>query len=157
MFVQLSPLTLVVVNVIAWPVIHLGVAYLGTQFTDSAFHPRNWLFRPRRWESSGRVYETFFRIRNWKDRLPDGAAWFAKGFPKKRLVSCKASYLDRFLRETCRSEAVHLTVLLMSFLFFVWNPPWIGWLMVLYAILANLPCIVTQRYNRLRLFRIRTP
>ncbi len=38
-----------------------------------------------------------------------------------------------------------------GWLFFLWNPAWAGWVMVLYATLANGPCIITQRYNRVRL------
>jgi glycosyl-4,4'-diaponeurosporenoate acyltransferase len=56
--------------------------------------------------------------------------------------------------ETCRGEAVHWIVLFCSGLFFLWNPQWLAWCMVVYAILANLPCIIVQRYNRLRMARV---
>ena len=42
-------------------------------------------------------------------------------------------------------------------LFFLWNRPWVGGLMVAYGILGNLPCILVQRYNRLRLTRLIAP
>lgn len=41
-----------------------------------------------------------------------------------------------------------------AFLFFIWNPLWAGFIMIAYAILANLPFILTQRYNRPRLQRL---
>jgi glycosyl-4,4'-diaponeurosporenoate acyltransferase len=39
-------------------------------------------------------------------------------------------------------------------IFFVWNPPWACWLMTVYALGANLPCILAQRYNRLAFERM---
>jgi glycosyl-4,4'-diaponeurosporenoate acyltransferase len=35
--------------------------------------------------------------------------------------------------------------------FFLWNPWWGDAVIIVYAIGANLPCILAQRYNRLRL------
>lgn len=154
MLIALTPLQLVVVNVATWPLIHLGAAWLGTQLKDYLFRPGAWLFRERRWERGGRLYETVFRIKSWKDRLPDGAALFKGGFRKKRLRSRDPEYLRRFQRETCRAEAVHEAVLLSSLLFFLWNPVWVGFLMIAYAVLANVPCILAQRYNRIRLARL---
>ena len=39
-------------------------------------------------------------------------------------------------------------------IFFIWNPPWARWVMTVYALAANLPCILVQRYNRFTLNRI---
>jgi glycosyl-4,4'-diaponeurosporenoate acyltransferase len=64
-------------------------------------------------------------------------------------------YLERFGRETCRGEAVHWVVLLCASLFFLWNPWWAGLAMVVYALIVNVPCILAQRYNRIRLARVR--
>lgn len=38
-------------------------------------------------------------------------------------------------------------------LFFLWNPWWADLVIVAYAIAANVPCIVAQRYNRVRFQR----
>lgn len=154
MLFDLPPLTIAIVNVVAWPIIQLGVAWLGTRVDDAWFNPWGALHRTRWWEFDGRLYEKAFLIRLWKDRLPDGARLFKQGFPKKRLAGRDSAYMRRFLHETCRSEEVHLVVLLSSFLFFLWNPVWAGWLMVAYGLLSNLPCILAQRYNRLRLKKL---
>ena len=154
MLVELPIVWLVVVNVTAWPVIHMGAAWLGTQLPVTMFPPDQWCFRERGWERGGGVYEKAFAVRLWKGRLPDGAALFKKGFRKKRLAARDPAYTERFIRETCRGEAVHWAVLVSSMLFFLWNPWWVGLIMVAYALAANLPCIVTQRYNRIRLSRL---
>ncbi len=154
MLVELPLLWLVVLNVAAWPIIHMTAAWLGTQLPIALFRPDHWCYRERSWELGGRLYEVMFAVRRWKGLLPDGAALFKKGFPKKRLNANHPEYINRFARETCRGEAVHWSVLACSALFFLWNPWWVGWLMVAYAVAANLPCIVTQRYNRIRLMRL---
>jgi glycosyl-4,4'-diaponeurosporenoate acyltransferase len=86
--------------------------------------------------------------------LPDGAALFKEGFEKKRLKETNMEYLNWFMRETCRAELTHWIVFLFGPLFFIWNLWWVGIVMILYASLANMPCIITQRYNRIRLRRI---
>jgi glycosyl-4,4'-diaponeurosporenoate acyltransferase len=45
-------------------------------------------------------------------------------------------------------------IILFSPLFFLWNPLWVGFLMILYALTENLPMIMAQRYNRYRLRRV---
>ena len=150
MLVELPALLLILINILAWLVIHMGVAWLGTQIPARYFRTDRWLYRPKSWEKEGQVYRRTFRITAWKRLLPDGAALFSKGFRKKRLMSRNQDYLEAFARETCRGEAVHWVVLGSSALFFLWNPWWAGMVMAAYAILANLPCILVQRYNRIR-------
>jgi glycosyl-4,4'-diaponeurosporenoate acyltransferase len=40
--------------------------------------------------------------------------------------------------------------------FFLWNPWWSDLIIVAYALTANLPCILAQRYNRARFQRLLT-
>ena len=154
MLIQLPVLWLVVADILAWLVIHLGMAWLGTRLPGSFFFPHSWLFRPHPWEGKGKIYETLFRIKTWKKWLPDGAVLFAGGFPKARLLNRDREYVELFIRETCRGEAVHWGVMLAAPLFFLWNPAYVGLIMIVYAVLANLPCILAQRYNRIRMARL---
>lgn len=145
---------LVVVNTVAWLVIQMGFAWVGTRMPARFFRHKGGWFAPRRFEQEGRFYETVFRIRAWKAFLPDGAKLFKDGFPKGQLAARDDAYLDRFVRETRRGEAVHGAVILASALFFLWNPPAVAVWMVVYALVANLPCMVLQRYNRIRMQRV---
>jgi glycosyl-4,4'-diaponeurosporenoate acyltransferase len=147
-------IVLTAVNILAWLVIHLSLPWIFTRMPAAWFRPGGWLFRPRRWEGEGGIYRRLFLVQRWKNLLPDGAALFKGGFRKKSLRRRDPGYLERFRLETCRGEAVHWAVLAASGLFFIWNPPWAGWVMVAYGTAANLPCIIVQRYNRLRLERI---
>ena len=154
MLVELSPLMLVVTDFAAWFIIHMAVAWAGTQLPDRLFRPDGFVCRIRPWEDGGRVYERLFRVSAWKDRLPDGAALFKRGFPKKSLLSRDPKYLARFVRETCRGEWVHWAAFWCAGLFFLWNPWYLGVGMFLYAALANAPPIITQRHNRARMARL---
>jgi glycosyl-4,4'-diaponeurosporenoate acyltransferase len=148
-------MTLVIVlNVLGWPLIHLLVSKLAFARARHGFDPEAWLYRPRSWEGEGRLYERLFRIKRWKSWLPDGAALLGNPFTKKRLQRRDAAYLHDFRFETCRGEWAHWITLSCAPIFFLWNPLWADLVMIIYALAANLPCILVQRYNRLLLRRI---
>lgn len=112
------------------------------------------LLRLRGPERGGRVYERVLRIKRWKGWLPEAGDLFAGGFSKRRVLHRDREYLERFAIETRRAELTHWLVMSLAPLFFLWNPWWLALAMVGYALVANLPCLVTQRYNRARLARI---
>jgi hypothetical protein len=72
----------------------------------------------------------------------------------RELVTLMIKHLHRFIRETWRGELCHWCALGCAPVFFLWNPWWADLIMVGYGLLANLPCILAQRYNRLRLQRL---
>ena len=154
MLFHLPRLITVGVDIAAWLAIHIGVSYLATRTPLSSFNPDSWFFRRRRWERNGRLYSRFFVVKRWKKRLPDGAAAFKEGFEKRHLRDTSEEYFADFIRETCRAELTHWMVLLFGPVFLIWNIWWVGVIMVAYASAVNLPCIITQRYNRIRLRRM---
>ena len=145
----------IVIDFIAWAIIHLGVVFILIRFPVDSFNPGNWLYRSRPWEKNGDFYVKVFKVKKWKERLPDGAR-FAGGriFPKKRLEGRNRDYYKLFLQETCRAELTHWIIILFAFPFFLWNKTGVGFIMILYALLENLPLIIAQRYNRCRLRRM---
>lgn len=92
-------------------------------------------------------------LRKWKHLLPDGAAWFAGGFRKGALESSDPEYLLRFITETRRGESCHWTAATFCLVPLLWNPWWGALVIGGWAIAGNLPCILLQRSNRLRLAR----
>ena len=145
---------IVLLNVLGWPLIHFAVSKLAFRRALSSFDPRSALFRERSFEKGGRFYESLFRVKSWKRMLPDGAALLGQGFRKKNLRSRKREYLEEFYLETCRGEWAHWVTLAAAPVFFLWNPLWADLVMLTYALVANLPCILVQRYNRLTLARL---
>jgi len=154
MLVHLPTFITILIDIAAWFVIHIGVSYIMSRQPLASFNKNSWFYRKRDWERNGKLYERLFRLKSWKRRLPDGAVIFKNGFEKKHLKETNKDYLDAFIRETCRAELTHWIVFLFGPLFFIWNLWWVGIVMILYATIANLPCVITQRYNRIRLQRI---
>ena len=148
-----GPLTLLI-NFSVWLVIHVIVSRSIAIIRPNSFNPRSWLCKKRSWENNGRIYQVFFKIKKWKGFLPDGAAVYKNGFQKKRLANPDSTYINRFIQETCRAEVTHWVIFLFSVTFFIWNKWWIGLIMIACIFVVNIPCIVTQRYNRIRLQRI---
>ena len=151
---ELSAAAVVLIDSAAWLLLHLAAAALTSRLPLSLFDPDGWLFRPRRWESGGEAYQGLFRVRSWKGILPDGAALSKSGFRKKRMVSRSPEYCRLFIKETCRAELFHWLVFALAPLFYLWNEWRVATLMIPYALLANVPCIIAQRYNRPRLTRM---
>ena len=145
----------VLVDFIAWFIIHVGVALALVRVSAERFDPNGWLFKSRDWEGGGELCPRFFKIRKWKAHLPDAAPLLKQwGFPKKRLAEKSDNYFLAFVRETCRAEATHWIIVLFAPFFFLWNPLPVGFFMILYALAENIPLIMAQRYNRCRLRRV---
>ncbi|MHB1293873.1 MAG: glycosyl-4,4'-diaponeurosporenoate acyltransferase CrtO family protein [Anaerolineae bacterium] len=142
----------IALDFVAWFAIHMGVAYLSLRLPDGLLDYRRWLYRTRTWEQGGALYERLFHVRQWKHRLPDGAALFGRPVDK-RIRSRQAAHLDTWVLESCRAELCHWLAILPAALFFLWNPPAVGIFMIVYAIAFNGPCIIAQRYNRPRVLR----
>lgn len=150
MLIELPTAWVIILNVGGWPALQLALAWAFTRMPVMWFRP----VPPSSWEDNGRFYERVFAIRRWKDLLPDGAPWFAGGFSKRDLAGTDPGYLQRFLRETRRGELCHWFAAAGVPVFFTWNPWWGDLIIVAYAAAANLPCILTQRYNRARMLRL---
>ncbi|MBD3315246.1 MAG: glycosyl-4,4'-diaponeurosporenoate acyltransferase [Chitinivibrionales bacterium] len=151
-----STVLLIIVNASTWLAIHVFFAWGLTRLPLRLFDPAGFVCRPRRWERNGEWYERVLRVKRWKNLLPDGALLFAGGFPKGKISGRDPVYLRRFIGETCRGESVHWLVIAASPLFFLWNPLSGGLINILYACMANMPCIASLRYNRLHLLKILT-
>ena len=140
----------IVLDCIMWTAFYFSIAFLCTRIPMEYLAKDRWLFRTRPWEQQGEIYHRLFGVRYWKKRLPSGGKIFG-GFDMRSIASYEVPYLERWIIETRRSELCHWILILPSVLFFLWNPPEVGWGMIVYAILFNLPMIITQRHNRPRL------
>lgn len=112
------------------------------------------VLRLLRVERDRRVYDRALRVKRWKDLLPEAGSLFRGGFSKRRVLRHDREYLERFVVETRRAELAHWPILALGPFFFLWNPWWLGIAMVGYAVVANVPCVLVQRYNRARLYRM---
>jgi glycosyl-4,4'-diaponeurosporenoate acyltransferase len=144
---------MVLLDIAVWGGWSAVVGYAAHRRPASSFARDGWLYRPRRIERGGRLYERF-GIKRWKDRLPEAGALFTGGFSKRTVRTRDRAQLARFVVETRRAEWTHWTIMLITPVFLLWNYWWVEFVMVAYALAANVPCLVVQRYNRARLTRL---
>lgn len=148
-----GPAVVVLVDSAVWAGWSLLVGFTASRVPAERLERDGWFTRPRAWERGGRAYARI-GITRWKDRVPDAGAVFRGGTAKRSLVRRSDASLARFAAETRRAELVHWSVAAIAPLFVLWNPPRIFAVMVVYAVVANVPCVAIQRYNRARILRI---
>lgn len=144
-------LLLFIINLVAWFVLHFAISALCFYIPLSYFLKEKRLFRIAKWEQDGKLWDKLFAVKRWKKHLIDGSSIVKKSYNKSYLHGTDTQSLRIFLAETKRAELTHWLLIVPAPLFFLWNPLWAGWVNVAYALLANIPFIVTQRYNRGRL------
>ncbi|MDR4890452.1 glycosyl-4,4'-diaponeurosporenoate acyltransferase [Fredinandcohnia sp. QZ13] len=142
---------LLVVNIVGWFILHFAISAICFKIPlryllkDIAF------FRIASWEGNGRIWNRLFLVKKWKRYLIDGSYIVKKSFNKSHLHGTKHEDLIIFAAETKRAELTHWLLMFPAPFFFLWNPYWAGWIIIAYALLANIPFIITQRYNRGRI------
>ena len=146
----MSPTLTIVVDVLAWGVFHSATGYAAYRLDDRRLGRDGWLLRPRHFETAGRCYRRWLRIHRWKDRLPEAGDLFRGGISKRHLPGYDIAGLQLFVRETRRAELAHWWALCCGPVFVLWNPPLAAGLLVGYGVVANLPFVLIQRYNRFR-------
>lgn len=126
---------------------------LGCCGSDERFSPDLRRYSALPWEDGGKFYQRCFRIKSWKDKLPQRIP--EDGFSKAHLDTVTPEYLDTFLTETCRGEWIHTGNLLLSVVLLLAAPKGLRLLSALLNAVVHLPYIMIQRYNRFRLLRCR--
>jgi len=155
MMIDLPAATVIALNVLTWACWSAAIGYIGHRRPVTAFAGDRWWSQSRAFERDGALYARDFRIKQWKEHLPELGGLFSGGFAKRSTRGDRA-HLERFVVETRRAEWVHWMVFLAWPAFALWNPPWAVGVTLCYATAANVPCILVQRYNRARLIRLLT-
>lgn len=145
---------LLILNILAWFFFHMAISLLLMKAPDAYYEKQSDFYTPFKWEKNGEIWQELFHVRRWKEILPEGSSFVPAAYNKKTLSDTHVDTLKKFITETKRAEQTHWLLMLPAPLFFIWNPPWAGWIMIFYALLANLPFIIIQRYNRPRLERL---
>jgi len=130
------------------------VTLLSTKLPERYYDYRNWLFRERKWEQSGQFYQRVFRVKSWKDRLPEISDFIKSTFPKKSVKEFGSEYIEKFLLESCRAEFAHWCIILSTVIFLFYGGSEAFACMLAVSVLLNIPFIIIQRYNRPRIILI---
>ena len=122
--------------------------------------PLPWLAHPAAKRSQGeaatvlRRYERCLLIRRWKPWIPDAGHVLPGGIRKASLMGRDRAGLERLLAETRRAELVHWALWPAWLVTALWLPPRGVVLNLVFATCFNLPCLLLQRYNRLRVGKL---
>lgn len=145
----------IVLCFVLWTVINLSAAFICLHLPDKVFNPHSFFFRSHPFEKEGQIYEDVFKVKSWKKLLPDGGAlWKKRGYKKRHIQDFSRENLERFLIEACRGELTHWLSILSFWVFGLFLPASSTWVMLIYALISNLPCIIAQRYNRPRFLHL---
>jgi len=153
--IDLPAIWTVLLIAVLWPTLQMIAGELSRVLPDRFFNYRSPFYRSQPWEKDGRIYQTWFKIRRWKQFLPDGGAIIPGGYSKKHLTDYSAANLDKFLNESCRAEFSHWLAISPFWLFGLIGPPVIIVFMLIYALIVNAPCIMAQRFNRPRIIKVK--
>lgn len=145
--------TIVLIDAGIWAAWSAAVGYACHRLPADRLAVDGYITRLRGFERGGRVYEHIW-VRRWKSRLPDAGGMFRGGVGKRHLPGRDRAGLEVLARETRRAELVHWLIPAIAPFFALWNPLWLFAAMVVYAVIANLPFLVVQRYNRARVLRV---
>lgn len=120
---------------------------------ESNFYFHKKMYKTKDWEKNGLIYTQKFKIKKWKDFLPQYVS--KNGFSKKNLDDLSVKYIDMFILETCRGEWAHRKCLFVLVPMFIFNKLSVFFLLFIFVLFLNVPYILIQRYNRIRLLKIR--
>lgn len=149
--VHLSKPRTVVLDVVAWGLVHAATGYLAHRIPPERLQRDGWVTRPRRWEDGGRFYVRRLDIHRWKDRVPEAGALFAGGVSKAHVTRAG---VEELVVATRRAELAHWWAAAAGPAFALFNPWYAVPLLVAYGLGVNLPFVAIQRYNRLRATRV---
>ncbi|MDG0842935.1 glycosyl-4,4'-diaponeurosporenoate acyltransferase [Staphylococcus equorum] len=136
-----------------WFLMHMSISMIGTILSNKFFEKNTRYFKTFNWEHEGRFWEKWFRVKSWKDHLPDGNKLNSKIKSKVRLEKIYSkTYIEEFIIETKKAELIHI-LSVTPCLIFLNQERKIKNINILYAILVNVPFVIVQRYNRPKLER----
>ena len=139
---------------VLWGIFQTGAALLSLKIPARSLDPDSFYFRSRSWEQGGAFYDKVFLVKRWKKFLPDGGAALGGGYAKKNLSDFSTDNLNFFLVYSCRAEVTHIMAIFPFWVFGLFVSWQVVVIMFIYALVANIPCVIVQRYNRPRIAKL---
>lgn len=128
---------------------------LGRLLPASWFCEDRFPYRSFSWEKSGAIYNAL-AIRKWQNKVPDMSKIFPKLMLEKKVSANFREELPMMIKETCIAEFIHVLLCVAGVGFIpIWRGAG-GIVVFILYVLANIPFILIQRYNRPRLIRLQT-
>ena len=105
-------------------------------------------------EENPNWFKKYLLINKWKDKMPELGGFFKKGFQKRSVANGEIAQLKLFIKETRRAEIAHWLMTAGWILTTLFNPMWAVIFNIIFAHVVNFPCLIIQRYNRVRLIKV---
>lgn len=143
-------LFLFIFNGILWFCAHFYVSKLFLSIDDQHYFSGPLKLNSFAFENKGMIYQKLFKVKAWKDKMPEGSQFFSNTYNKRKLKDNSPETINEFIVEVNRAELTHWGILLTLPVVLLFNPRWTYKIHTLYAFAANIPFIIIQRYNRPR-------
>lgn len=148
-------LSITITNILLIIIWNMIIVLFAKKLNPNIFDPDKKMYKEKPWEKGGLFYTKLLHINKWKDSLPQHIG--RNGFSKRHLMKpskLSVSYIKQFILETCRAEWNHLMCCLFAIISFLINPFTYAIIFSLVSIFTNIPYILIQRYNRIRLNKL---
>lgn len=125
------------------------------RLNEKTFDYRKNIYKSKKFENNGKFYVKYLKIKKWKDKLPQYVS--KNGFSKKNINFKQVGdkkYFEKFLIETCRAEWNHLVCCMYAIISVLINKFPFSMIFSIIPVMANLPFLVIQRYNRIRFLNL---
>ena len=125
------------------------------RLNEKTFDYRRNIYKSKKFENNGKFYVKYLKIKKWKDKLPQYVS--KNGFSKKNINLKQVGdkkYFEKFLIETCRAEWNHLVCCMYAIISMLINKFPFSMIFSIIPVMANLPFLVIQRYNRIRFLNL---
>lgn len=146
--------SLVLIDIIFWFLIQFIIAYVISFLPNTLFNPYAFIFRSSKWENNTSIYNKYFKVRKWKNKLPVGKAFVKNDVNLREIKSKDLNYLNKYLIKSCKAEATHILSIISIITFLLWHNVLVTLLIFVFTFSINLPFIIIQRYNRERIIRL---
>ncbi|MEB7725233.1 glycosyl-4,4'-diaponeurosporenoate acyltransferase CrtO family protein [Mammaliicoccus fleurettii] len=144
----------IIYNALYWFIVQMIIAQLGTRISYKFLEKDNKYFRSWNFEKEGQLWQQLVKVQYWKDHLPDGQHINSDIKSKSTFdLSKNVNEIQQFILETRRAEIVHM-LSIFSVIAFYKSSKSVKIINFAYVVIANVPCMIVQRYNRPKLIRI---
>ncbi|CDR26156.1 Glycosyl-4%2C4-diaponeurosporenoate acyltransferase precursor [Staphylococcus schweitzeri] len=136
-----------------WLIVQLNIAKLGTRIPDKYFRQKHIIFKSFNFEKHGKFWHQWFYVKKWKHKILDGYQFNQNIYDQRHLVTINTYEVEKMIIETKRAELIHLLSILPVIMFNK-SSRLVKYTNIFYTIIANVPIIIVQRYNRPRLTQL---
>ena len=143
-----------ILNLGTWIFWFYFIGYLASILPDK-FLKKDFLFTHILFfEKNPNWFKKYLFINKWKDKMPELGGFFKEGFQKRSVANGEIAQLELFIKETRRAEIAHWFMTAGWIITTLFNPLWAIIFNIIFAHAVNFPCLIIQRYNRVRLIKV---